>query len=282
VPAARLLRVVESTGPCDSADVVETILVAASESRSPAEAVGRIIGFLVIPGIGLLLLILGLRQRGQSRRNAPPPPPQPGYPPYPGGPWQYPAQYPPQYPGQHPGWPPQPASPTRGTPLIAVGAVILALGLLGVVGALGAAALNVAKAGRLSVGECIGVDQYRARNLNAKAIDCSRDDALYELASKGDGTAKCPDGERDDSASYALLINDAITYCFALNAREGACYHLEVEDNIFEPVSCNSSESMVVQVDRRVDGSTDTSACGGDANAVTIPEPARVYCFVIP
>jgi hypothetical protein len=174
--------------------------------------------------------------------------------------------------------PPVPADPPRGTALIVAGSVILALAVVGV---LGTAVVNVVQSGSLSVGECISVEEYRSRNLNPVAIDCSRDDALYELASKGDGSAKCADGERDDSESYALLVNDVTTYCFALNARQGACYHVEVEENIFEPVSCASS-GATAKVDLRVDGSIDTSECDEEANVLMIPQPARLYCFVVP
>lgn len=131
------------------------------EAARPMVAVGEMVGTFAIPAIGLILLIIGFTQRSRSTTTPQHPyPPQlpPGYPP-PGYPQGYPQQgypqpgYPPQnYPPQGyapPGYPPQqfghpaaqpgpypyqPPATKRGTALIIIGAVLLAFGLLGLVG----------------------------------------------------------------------------------------------------------------------------------------------------
>ncbi len=108
------------------------------------ESIAYLLGMLTIPAIGLALLIVGLVLRAKQNRTNPiggvppqwPPYPQPGFRP-PGQPPQ--ANYP--WPGQHPAAYP-PAPPRRSntpTVLIVVGAVILALSILGVLGRAGQA-----------------------------------------------------------------------------------------------------------------------------------------------
>lgn len=253
------------------------MIITAAEG-SAAYALGALVGSSVLVIAGLMLLIAGLLRRAQSRRQqAPPPPIPPGYPPpYPGQP--YPG-YPPQpgYPAYPPPPPPAPAK-SRGTALIAIGAVVLGLGVLGNVARI---ATSVGEsASSLAVGECITDDSYAARNMHPDAVDCSDDDALYELASKGDGSATCPDGEREQSG-YALLITDTLTYCFALNAKEGACYDVDVSTNLFTPASCGSADAAI-KIERRVEGSSDESECEPGQNAVPFPKPERIYCVASP
>lgn len=268
--------------------MVEHILVAANENPSPGYVVGTVIGTLLIPGIGLLLLILGLQKRSRSRRAAMPGPGPYGYPqgPYGGAPLPYPET---PYPGAaqpYPGAPyagvPYPPPPVNrsgrssGTTMIVLGIVILVLGSLVVVGNL---ARKVSDA-TISVGECITEETYTSRDLTPKAADCSDEDALYELASRGDGSANCPDGKRETSG-YAALVSDDRTLCFALNAREGRCYHVVIEENSFTPVSCNSPRATL-KIERRIDGSTDESECETGTRPVTFPKPARLYCVTSP
>jgi len=128
------------------------------EAARPMLIVGEIMGTLGIPALGLVLLIVGIIQRGRSSTATPPYPypPQapPGYPPTsyppqsypptgyapPGYPPQgYPQQgYPPQQFGQpvpQPGpYPYQPPATKRGTALMVIGGLLLAFGLLGIVG----------------------------------------------------------------------------------------------------------------------------------------------------
>lgn len=253
--------------------MVEQVLYSAA-GASVGYVLGSLLAALLVPAIGVLLLVLGLRQRSKSRREQGPP----GYPPYPQQP--YPGQ---PYPGQAPGYPtpgypayppppPPPPQKTRGTALIAIGAVVLVLGLFAV------AATGVSRLGgsKLAVGECITNTEYEKRDMRPEPVDCSRDDAIYELASTGDGAANCPDGKRDDS-DYSALTNDRLTYCFLLNFAEGACFDVDPVQNLFTPEPCSSAR---VKVERRIDGSTDSSECDAGSNAVSYPEPKRLYCLV--
>lgn len=267
-----------------SSGVIENVVYLAAEG-SPAYSLGRVMGFLVIPGVGLAMLITGLRRRSASRRQPAAYPYQP-YPhqPYPHQPYPhqpYPGQAPQPPPAGYPyaaapppppGWgPPQ---KVRGSGLIAAGTVLLVLGLLG--GA--ASALRGTNQSRLAVGDCITDSDYDNRVMRPEAVDCSRKDAIYELASKGDGEAKCPDGERERS-DYSALTNNKTTYCFLLNLADGACVDVDTVRNLFHPAPCSTATA---KVERRIDGTTDESRCGPDANGVSYPEPKRLYCFVSP
>ena len=140
------------------------VTLLAADPDTVGYRIGSIFGILLFPTLGLILLIVGLRQRSAAGRQ--PFPPQPGYPPppgygppghpgYPPAPGYGPPGFPP--PGQH-GYPPQPYMPgapppgypqqwgggyppvpppqpkSRGTALIVIGAILLALSLLGILG----------------------------------------------------------------------------------------------------------------------------------------------------
>lgn len=291
--------------------VVQTLAAAGSA----AESAGYVIGTLFIPGLGLLLLILGLVRRSSSKSKPsgqpgyPPSYPQPGYPQsysqgyqQPGYPPTYPQQgypqegYQPGYP-QQPGYPPVPPQPygapprKSGTAMIVIGAILLVLGLLGLAGRMasraaesssssGSGASSSGGSGGLAVGDCITGDQYDKADMNLTAVSCSGAEAIYELASKGGGSAPCPDGKRDDS-NYAVLVNESITYCFILNVEEGDCFDVSEASKRVTPVECSDPDA-VTKVVKRVDGSTDTAVCGSGATTVTFPRPARVYCVEAP
>ncbi|MFV8171230.1 LppU/SCO3897 family protein [Mycolicibacterium peregrinum] len=289
---------------------------------SAAESAGYVFGTLLIPGLGLLLLILGLVRRSSSKSNPsgqsgyPPSYPQPGYPQsypqpgyaqgyqQPGYPQQgYPQQgYQPGYP-QRPGYPPVPpqgygAPPKKsGTAMIVIGAILLVLGLLGLAGKMAtrASESNSSSASSsssvprtssssgssqsgasddLAVGECLTSDQYATEGMDLTPSGCSDPEAIYELVSKGGGSATCPDGKRADS-DYSVLMDDSRTYCFILNFEEGECFNLD--NKLATLVEC-SDPNAVIKIVQRVDGSTDPAVCGSGSRAVAFPEPARVYC----
>jgi hypothetical protein len=104
--------------------------------------------------------------------------------------------------------------------------------------------------------------------------------ASYELASKGDQTAGCPDGKRDDSV-YTMLAKDDTTLCFAFNLIEGRCY---VDGDTTPPAytvaSCSAREAL--KVVRRVNNSTSAGQCSASSIAVAFPRPARVLCLASP
>ncbi|MEX3657251.1 hypothetical protein A5667_14540 [Mycolicibacterium fortuitum] len=280
---------------------------------SAAYSAGYLVGALFIPGLGLLLLILGLVRRSSSRSKLSGQPgyppgahPQPGYPqgyPQPGYPQQgYPQPgYPQGYP--QPGYPQQPGYPTvppqaygappkkSGTVMIVIGVILLVLGLLGLAGRMATRASESSSSsdsrssssgdsGGLEVGACITGDQYAAADMDLTPVSCSDADAVYELASQGGGSATCPDGERSNS-DYAVLMNESRTYCFILDVEEGECFDINEASKRVAPVEC-SDPNAVTKIVKRVDGSTDTSVCDSGARAVAFPEPARVYCAEAP
>lgn len=258
--------------------------------------VGRLVGMLLIPGIGALLLVLGLRRRAATRSGPVGPvgpvgpgpypgvlqsPVPPGYPPPQGYPPPVPG-YPPTVSGPGgltrpvPGYP-SPAPKPAGTPMIVVGAVLLALGLLGpVAAAVGRQGANTA----LRTGDCITNEQYQAGYMTPKPVDCTSPDAVFELATVGDGQMNCPDGRRMRSG-YALLTSDSTTYCFIANFTEGACYRVDAETDDVARVDCTDPQANV-EIARRIDGSTDVSNCDSDAHTVSFPTPPRAYCIVTP
>lgn len=258
-----------------------------------AYSVGYLLGGLLIPGLGLLLLILGLVRRSSSRSQPSGPPgyppgpyPQPGYPqgyPQPG----YPQPgYPPAGYPQQPGYPPAYGAPPkkRGTVMIVIGVVLLVLGLLGLAGRMASRTSESSSrsggSGGLAVGDCITGDQYVAADMNPTPVSCSDAKSVYELASKGDRSATCPDGKRDDS-DYAVLMNESRIYCFILDVEEGECFDIDETSRLVAPVAC-SDPNAVTKIVKRVDGSTDTAVCESGARAVAFPEPARVYCAEAP
>ncbi|OMC00394.1 LppU/SCO3897 family protein [Mycolicibacterium fortuitum] len=306
--------------------VVQTLAAAGSA----AESAGYVIGTLFIPGLGLLLLILGLVRRSSSKSKPsgqpgyPPSYPQPGYPqsyPQPGYPqgYQQPG-YPPSYPqqGYQPGYPQQPGYPAppqaygappkkSGTTMIVIGAILLVLGLLGLAGKMatrasesssrsesnsssasssssapsassGSGSSQSGGADDLAVGECITGVQYATAGSDITPTDCSDPEAIYELVSKGGGSATCPDGKRADS-DYNVLMDDTRTYCFIPDLAEGQCFN--IDDKLITAVEC-SDPTASIKIVKRVDGSTDPAVCDSGSHAVAFPEPARVYCAEAP
>lgn len=261
--------------------------------NDPARTAGALLGTFLIPIIGLILLIVGLTTRSKSRRQIQQPyggPPN-FQQPYPGAPPQYAQQAygQPQY-GQQP-YPqppyPAPARKPQGAPLIIIGAVLLVLGLLVVVGRLGTSASNnMTNSGSgLTVGECLSVSSFRAADPNADPTPCGSTDGVYELAAKVDRGVTCPDGKSETTSSYSVLKSSRSTLCFALNLQKGECYRIDKATLTFEPVSCSSTVAGVVQVGKRVDGATDlekTCGPGGGGQGVAFPTPPRVICVSAP
>jgi hypothetical protein len=224
-----------------------------------------------IPIVGLILLIVGLRQRSRTRQ-----PPPSGYPPagpYPDGP-------PPSAPlvtgyAYQPG-PPVPATPPqyypdsystppparRGTVLIVVGSLMLAFGLLGI---LGRAADLVPQHGAsrhsVAVGQCIAQSDFRASNMAPPPQDCGEPDSILEVASTGGRSATCPDGKLKNS-KYAVVFDGSTTLCFLLDLKQGQCYSAigAPESPVFAASTCDGSVP-VVQVVRRIDGNSDHTLC---------------------
>jgi hypothetical protein len=271
------------------------------------ESIGYAVSLFLLPAVGLLLLILGVRRNQANVALQPPPPPQ----------WQQPGQpayqseyYPPPQqgpPGAPPGfYPPPPPPPPLGPPpkqsaggtvMIVAGCVLMLLGLLGAgltafgaaddassTGARSSGAPGPSTPGSsdgLQVGQCITDQQYASAEMSPAPTDCSERDAVYELASQGSGpTATCPDGLREDSG-YAVLFNSATTFCFVLNVGEGECFFVDPGAQLFSPVDCTDPTANS-KIDKVFDGADDLSLCPAGPQGAAFPEPARTYCVVPP
>jgi hypothetical protein len=255
-----------------------------------------------IPVLGLILLVVGLRQRSRRRRppllgnpmgppGYPPSGPSPyGYPP-PSGPVDtgYPYQPGPPAPPAHPqyyptGYQAEPPRGSSGTALIVVGSILLAFGLVGIL----RSAADMASQHRSSahgsahsadVGQCIGQSNLRENNLTPAPQDCSKPDSIFEVASKGGASANCPDGKIEDS-DYAFLRDGTTTLCLMLNFKQGQCYAAtgEAKNPTFAATACDGLLPRF-EVVKRIDGSSDASMCPAGTKAISYPVPARLYCL---
>jgi hypothetical protein len=253
---------------------------------SAAEHAGELIAAFGFPVVGLILLLLGLSRRSRSRGQAPPPmfpppgpypygypPPNAGYPSQPGPP-TYPPTYPPAYP---PGYPAPRPRGSSGTALIVVGALLLAFGVLGFLGRLANVATRVDNSPH--VGECLSQNDFRDSVLTPPHRDCADPESIFEVVTRGDASATCPDGKVDKSA-YAYLRDGTTTLCLMLNLKQGQCYTATgtPENPSFATAACTGSGPRV-EVVKRVDGSADTSLCPEGTRAFSYPNPARLYCL---
>lgn len=264
-------------------------------AENVAELSGRLTVLFGLPAVGVLLLAIGFWERSRKRSRQAVGYLAPGFPP--GGAYPHP-------PGPYPGYPHRPpAGPPRrdgstATALISIGAVMLALGALAFVGQLAHVA-SEAKTSRpsspstgppmpafrpitsLEVGQCIDQFSLGTRMLSAGPGDCADVTSTYEVAAKGDGNAKCPDGQREGSV-YDVLTDKGATLCLVLNLKQGQCY-LRMEDRsshqLLSPVDCDDVRYAQVRVAQRVDGSTGTARCPDGATLISYPYPARLYCM---
>ena len=207
-----------------------------------------------------------------------PPPNTPvntGYPP-PASPPQPPI-YPPYYPIGYP----TPRRSSSGTALIIVGSILLGISVLGALGRVAdTAALTSRSARSAHVGQCTKESTLRDNVLNPAPEDCADPDALLEVVTEGDGSAKCPDGKLQ-SSRYAFLHDDTTTLCLMLNLAPGHCYSVAgAPDNpTFALTDCNGSLPGF-KVSKRIDGSANTELCDAGTRAIAYPDPAsRLYCL---
>jgi hypothetical protein len=202
-----------------------------------------------------------------------------GYPP-PGGPvagypnLPAPPPYPPPYPAPYP----QPARRgSSGTALIVTGSILLAFGVLGFIGRLTDVASQSEKSAR--VGQCITQADFQSGNVTATPRDCAGFDAIFEVASKGDASANCPDGKLEGSA-YSFLRKGSTTLCLMVNLKQSQCYTVSGtgDDLSFALADCAGS-GIRMRVARRDDDSSDHSLCPPGTKAISYPNPARLYCL---
>lgn len=263
---------------------------------SVAYHIGYLTAMFGIPIVGLVLLIVGLRQRSQGRHQPPfanppgypygypqpgpypsgYPPPNAGYPNQPGPPQPptYPQYYPTGYPVPRPGG-------SSGIALIVVGSILLGFGALGILGSVGRAASRAARAAHsANVGQCISAFSTQEPSRTPTAQDCSKPDSTLEVAAKGAGSsARCPDGKREGS-DYSFLFDGTTTLCLMLNLKQDQCYSVSggAQNPTFLATSCHSSQP-VIKVVKRIDGSTDAARCPAGTKAISYPTPARLYCL---
>jgi hypothetical protein len=252
------------------------VLVTEVAEVSIAYYLGELMATAIFPIVGLIMLLVGIRQQTRARR------PPPGYPPpglYPYGvpPGPLTPPTPPQY---YPGLSPVPR-PSRGSiALIVVGSLLLAGSLLGIMGGAKDLALQD-RSGPTSpdVGQCIAAYNFREHNKSPKAKDCSAPDSIFEVVTKGGPASKCPDGKTDDS-DYAFLRDGSTTLCFVLNFIQGRCYTAAGDDHgsLFAPTDCDGTAPRF-KVASRVDGSSDTESCPAGTKEIAYQNPARLYCL---
>jgi hypothetical protein len=230
---------------------------------------GELAAMAIIPIVGAILLTVGIRQRSRARQLHPHyPPPAPDPPRAPAPPQYYPNPY------------PAPRPPRSGIALIVVKALILALGLPGI---LSRAADLVPRHQdsplSVKVGQCIRQSSFLTRSVVPTPQDCGESDSLLEVATAAGGSTTCPDGKLKDS-QYSVLFDKTTTLCFLLNLKQGQCYAVTgtPESPTFATSPCDGSVP-VVQVVRRVDGNSDRTLCPTETKAVSYPAPARLYCL---
>ncbi|WP_445169448.1 hypothetical protein ACTXG7_09075 [Mycolicibacterium sp. Dal123E01] len=244
--------------------------------------VGEVIAF---PAVGVLLLVLGLRERSKARRAQPPyPPGYPGYPSYP--PPGYP---PPGYPPSHPGYPPvpPPPRPTAGRGLITAGTILIALSLLGTAARVAnsagehKAAENTAPP--VEIGQCITSEALASGVIGRKDIvSCTESAGVFEVVTAGPADARCPDRGRDGT-DFARWTNDSATLCLIPNLLTDQCYatvkHAVADRNrsdTIKPVACTdtTAEFKVLQRFEKVD----YDLCPVGSHQKIWTTPPRTYC----
>jgi hypothetical protein len=252
-----------------------------------AEHLGELIGFFGIPIAGLILLIVGLLRRSQSKRQhafdgpmVPPPGPYPyGYPPPGGQVAGYPnlagpPPYPPPYAAPYP-------TPQRrgssGTALIVTGSILLAFSVLGFIGRLADTSSQSERSAH--VGQCLSQSDFQHDDLTAAPHDCANPDSIFEVVAKGDASANCPDGKLDGS-KYAVIRKGTTTLCLMLNLKQDQCYTATgtAENPSFAVTDCTGSGPRM-KVVKRDDESSDHALCPAGTKAVSYPTPARLYCL---
>jgi hypothetical protein len=242
-----------------------------ADTTSPAYLAGRIMAALVLPTVGVILLVLGIKKRSAARRQVPPGY-APGYPPPPGYPPNYPAPGQlgaPAYPGGYPPPLPPPAKPA-GTGYLVTGVVLLVVGAVAIVLSL----VGAASHSHLSVGDCV-TDGILNDKPDWKPSSCTNPDAVLVYAAKADSSGNCPDGKRSDS-NYLSVDHEGVRMCFAPNLIEGECYVSDRDAKTIRHASCTTARA--IRVVKRVDGSNDASDCPKHSRPVKYTEPKRLYC----
>lgn len=212
---------------------------------------------LGVPATGLTLLIIGLGRRSRARRQAPPlPPPYPGY-------------------------PPRPAPGKSGTALITVGAVLLTLSGLGILGNIARVASQHDRGGSHTIGQGFPSGSVAVPKIGQCFSEFEvRMGSFKSPSDCANPVATCPDDKRDGSV-YSRLANNAHTLCFIANLSQGQCY-LRTDPTTtatWTPGDCDNPRLATLKVFKRIDGRIDETQCPAGTKANSYPVPARVYCL---
>lgn len=240
---------------------------------------------VLIPAIGVLLLVLGLRERSKARRAQQPyPPGYPGYPPYP--PPSYPTPYPVGYPP--PGYPPrQPPAPTAGRGLIIAGAILIGVSLVGAVGRVANSAGEHKAAENTSppakTGQCITSEAMASGVIGRRdVVDCTQPAGVFEVVSTGPRDARCPDGGREET-DFARWTNDSATLCLIPNLLVDQCYATvkhpvgdRTRTDTIKPVACSDASADFKVLQRFDKADYDLCPVGSHQRIWTMPP--RTYC----
>jgi hypothetical protein len=255
------------------------VVITKLAEASIAYYLGELTATAIFPIVGLILLIVGVRQQSRARRLPPGlRPPEP----YPYSPPQNPSEPGSPAPQQeyYPSPPPAPRPSRWSIALIIVGSLLLAGSLLGIIsGTKNPALQNRSAPTSPDVGQCIAAYNFKEHNKTPKAQDCADPDSIFEVVTKGDPSAKCPDGKTDES-DYAFLRDGSTTLCFVLNFVQGRCYTAtgDTSGRLFAPTDCAGSAPRF-KVVTRVDGSSDTESCPAGTREIAYQNPARLYCL---
>lgn len=241
---------------------------------------------ILIPAIGVLLLVLGLRERSKARRAQPPyplsypgypPPPPPGYPPP-----THPVGYPP------PGYPPvPPPRPTAGRGLIIAGTILIAVSLVSAAARMAdstgphRAAENAAPP--VTMGQCITGEALASGVIGRQdVVDCTQPAGVFEVVSTGPWDARCPDGGREET-DFARWTNDSATLCLMPNLLVDQCYATvkhpiadRTRSDTIRPVTCTDASAQFRVLQRFDKADYDLCPAGSRQRIWTMPP--RTYC----
>jgi len=233
----------------------------------PALLIGEVIGTLLFPAVGVILLAVGLIQQSKANQARPS---YPAYPPPPG----------------YPAYPPPPRS-TAGRGLIIAGSVVLVLSLIGIAGKAAMTRNDRGTAESFAppakIGQCITSEAMASGVIRRQdVVQCTEPTGVFEVVSTGPRDARCPDGGREDT-DFARWTDDSSTLCLMPNLLVDQCYatvkHPIGDTNrtdTIKPVACTdaSAEFRVLQ---RIE-QADYGLCPAGAKQRIWTVPPRTYC----
>ncbi|MET8428604.1 hypothetical protein [Nocardia sp. NPDC004860] len=130
--------------------------------------------------------------------------------------------------------------------------------------------------GRSKVGDCIDVIEGSMIDSKTAPVDCGSPKAVYQVAKVYSSKTDCA----ADYTSYEETLNGmSMAYlCLAPNFKQGACYHESMLTG-YQYAECGTSNASF-QVLTRIDGQSDETLCGEDADSViTLAEPRTTFCL---